>query len=103
MKDVIANEAYDAAGATYDFYLTVLGRNSVDGRGLVDPDEVRRALRPNTKLITIMLANNETGVLQPAEEIGKIAAEAEVYFHTDAVQAVGQVPVDFAASVCLTR
>jgi cysteine desulfurase len=66
----------------------------VDGRGLVDPDAVRRALRPNTKLISIMTANNETGVLQPVEEIGKIAAEADAYFHTDAVQAAGKVPVD---------
>src|SRR6202044_1672254 len=48
----------------------------VDGRGLVDPDDVRRALRPNTTLISIMLANNETGVLQPVEAIGRIAAEA---------------------------
>src|ERR1700685_3927568 len=63
----------------------------VDGRGLVDPDDVHRALRPNTKLISIMLANNETGVLQPVEEIGKIAAEAEVCFHTDAVQAAGKI------------
>src|SRR5579864_4425517 len=46
----------------------------VDGRGLVDPEDVRRALRPNTRLITIMMANNETGVLQPVEEIGRIAA-----------------------------
>ena len=59
----------------------------VDGSGQVDPDDVRRALRPDTRLITIMAANNETGVLQPGEEIGKIAAEADVYFHTDAVQA----------------
>jgi cysteine desulfurase len=66
----------------------------VDGRGLVDPDDVRRALRPHTKLITIMMANNETGVLQPVEEIGKIAEEADVYFHTDAVQAAGKVPID---------
>ena len=66
----------------------------VDGRGLVDPDDVRRALRPNTKLISIMMANNETGVLQPVEEIGKIAADADVYFHTDAVQAAGKVPID---------
>ncbi|MGC1653420.1 MAG: aminotransferase class V-fold PLP-dependent enzyme, partial [Candidatus Sulfotelmatobacter sp.] len=58
----------------------------VDGRGLVDPDDVRRALRPSTRLISIMMANNETGVLQPLEEIGKIAAESDVYFHTDAVQ-----------------
>src|SRR5579864_2650999 len=55
----------------------------VDGRGLVDPDDVRRALRPSTKLISIMAANNETGILQPVEEIGKIAAEADVFFHTD--------------------
>jgi len=66
----------------------------VDGRGLVDSEDVRRALRPHTKLITIMMANNETGVLQPVEEIGKIAAEADVYFHTDAVQAAGKVPID---------
>jgi cysteine desulfurase len=65
----------------------------VDGRGLVDPDDVRRALRPNTKLVTIMMANNETGVLQPVSEIGKICAEADVYFHTDAVQAASKVPI----------
>jgi len=66
----------------------------VDGRGLVDPADVKRALRPNTKLITIMFANNETGVLQPVAEIGKIAAEAGICFHTDAVQAAGKLPID---------
>jgi cysteine desulfurase len=66
----------------------------VDSRGVVDPDDVRRALRPNTKLISIMMANNETGVLQPGEEIGKIARDADVCFHTDAVQAAGKVPID---------
>jgi cysteine desulfurase len=66
----------------------------VDGRSLVDPADVRRALRPNTKLISVMMANNETGVLQPVEEIGKIAAEAGVYFHTDAVQAAGKISID---------
>ena len=66
----------------------------VDGRGLVDPADVKRALRPNTKLISIMLANNETGVVQPAAEIGKISAEADIYFHTDAVQAAGKIPID---------
>ena len=66
----------------------------VDARGLVDPDDVRRALQPNTKLISIMMANNETGVLQPVEEIGKLAAEADVMFHTDAVQAAGKVKID---------
>ncbi len=72
----------------------------VDGRGLVDPDDVRRALRPNTKLITIMMANNETGVLQTVEEIGKIAAEADVYFHTDAVQAAGKTPIEVKRIGC---
>ena len=72
----------------------------VDGRGLVDPDDVRRALRPNTKLISIMLANNETGVLQPVEEVGKIASEADVCFHTDAVQAAGKVPIDVKRIGC---
>jgi cysteine desulfurase len=66
----------------------------VDSRGLVNPDEVRRALRPATKLISIMMANNETGVLQPLVEIGKIAREANVYFHTDAVQAAGKLTID---------
>jgi cysteine desulfurase len=72
----------------------------VDGRGLVDPDDVRRAVRPNTKLISIMMANNETGVLQPVEEIGKIATEADVYFHTDAVQAASKVPIDVNRMGC---
>jgi len=72
----------------------------VDGRGLVDPTDLRRALRPNTRLITIMMANNETGVLQPVEEIGKIATEADVYFHTDGVQAAGKVPIDIKRIGC---
>jgi cysteine desulfurase len=72
----------------------------VDGRGLVDPDDVRRALRSNTKLISIMMANNETGVLQPVKQIGEIAAEADVYFHTDAVQAAGKVPIDVKRIGC---
>ena len=72
----------------------------VNGLGLVDPDDVRRALRPNTKLITIMFANNETGVLQPVAEIGKIAAEADIYFHTDAVQAAGKIPIDVREVGC---
>jgi len=66
----------------------------VDGRGLVDPADVKHAVRPNTKLITIMFANNETGVVQPVAEIGEIAAEADIYFHTDAVQAAGKIAID---------
>ena len=72
----------------------------VDGKGQVSPDDVRRAVRPNTKLISIMMANNETGVLEPVEEIGAIASEADVYFHTDAVQAAGKVPVNVKAIGC---
>jgi cysteine desulfurase len=72
----------------------------VDGCGLVDPDDLRRALRSNTKLISIMMANNETGVLQPVDEIGRIAAEADVFFHTDAVQAAGKVPIDVKQIGC---
>src|SRR5438270_6958659 len=56
----------------------------VNGRGEIDPAEVRNALRLNTRLISIMMANNETGVVQPVEEIGKIAEEADVLFHSDA-------------------
>jgi cysteine desulfurase len=72
----------------------------VDGRSLVDPADVRRALRTETKLISVMMANNETGVLQPVEEIGRIAAGAGVYFHTDAVQAAGKVEVDVKRIGC---
>ncbi len=66
----------------------------------IDPDEVRRALRPNTALISIMMANNETGVIQPLEEIGQIAREADIWFHTDAVQATGKIPIDVQAIGC---
>ena len=69
-------------------------RVGVNRDGVVDPEEVRNALRSNTKLISIMMANNETGVLQPIEEIGRIAREADIWFHTDAVQAAGKVPID---------
>jgi len=69
----------------------------VDGRGLVDPDEIRRALRPNTKIISVMHANNELGVIQPLAEIAKIAREAGAVMHSDGVQATGKIPVDVAA------
>jgi cysteine desulfurase len=68
-----------------------VGRN-----GVVDPNDVRRALRPETALITVMHANNELGTLQPVEEIGRIAAEADVRFHSDAVQSAGKVALDVA-------
>jgi cysteine desulfurase len=67
---------------------------SVDRDGQIDLAELRRAMRPETKLITIMHANNELGTVQPLEEIGRIAADADIYFHTDAVQSAGKIPVD---------
>jgi cysteine desulfurase len=68
--------------------------------GLIDPAEILRAIRPQTRLISVMLANNETGVLQPVEEIGKIAREASVFFHIDAVQGAGKVPIDVRRFGC---
>jgi cysteine desulfurase len=62
--------------------------------GIVDPDEIRCALRPETMLISVMHANNELGTVQPIEEIGRIAREADVYFHCDAVQSAGKLPLD---------
>src|SRR5271170_6348094 len=72
----------------------------VSSEGTIDPEDVRRALRPNTMLISVMMANNETGVIQPVEEIGRIAQEADVWFHTDAVQATGKLPIDVKAIGC---
>ena len=68
--------------------------------GLIDPADVERALRPETRLISVMLANNETGVVQPVEEIGKIAAAAGAFFHIDAVQGAGKVPLDVRRFGC---
>jgi len=67
----------------------------VDKFGMVDPDAVRKAITDKTVLITIMWANNEIGTIHPIAEIGKIAKEKGIIFHTDAVQAIGKVPVDF--------
>jgi cysteine desulfurase len=66
----------------------------VDENGLVTPEQVSNAIKPNTILITIMFANNEIGTIQPMAEIGKIAREKGIYFHTDAVQAVGNVKIN---------
>ncbi|MDH4268842.1 MAG: cysteine desulfurase NifS [Dehalococcoidia bacterium] len=66
----------------------------VNEYGLVDPDDVRKAITDKTILITVMHASNEVGTIEPVEEIGKIAREADVYFHTDAVQTVGHIPVN---------
>ena len=66
----------------------------VDEYGLVDPDDVEKAITDKTILISVMQANNEMGTVQPIAEIGRIAKEAGIYFHTDAVQTVGHIPVD---------
>src|SRR5436190_14939806 len=62
----------------------------VSSAGLVDPEDVRRAIRPDTILLSIMHANNEIGTIQPIEEIGKIAETADIYFHSDGVQSTGK-------------
>jgi cysteine desulfurase len=71
----------------------------VDTEGQIDPSALRENLKlhPETALITVMHANNELGTVQPLEEIGRIASEADVYFHTDAVQSAGKVPIDVNA------
>ena len=69
----------------------------VDGDGRVDPQDVAKAIRRQTALISVMHSNNETGVIQPVEEIARIAREADVLFHTDAAQSMGKIKVDVKA------
>ena len=69
----------------------------VDENGVVDLEQLKRSIKPTTVLISIMYANNEIGTIQPVKEIGQIAKENGVLFHTDAVQAFGQLPIDVAA------
>jgi len=76
---------------TLGFEVTYL---PVDGHGMVDPDEVRRHLRPDTILVSVMHANSEVGTLEPVREIGRVARERGVPFHVDAVQTFGKVPID---------
>ena len=73
------------------FKITQVG---VDAFGMVDPEDIKKAITDKTILISVMHANNEIGTIQPIAEIGKIAKEKEIYFHTDAVQTVGHIPVD---------
>ncbi len=68
--------------------------------GMVEPGDIRAALKPETKLISVMMANNESGALQKVQEIGRIARETDVYFHTDAVQAAGKVAIDVEQIGC---
>ncbi|HKZ06786.1 MAG TPA: IscS subfamily cysteine desulfurase [Methylomirabilota bacterium] len=76
------------------FTVTVL---PVDGYGMVDPDDVRRAIRPDTILVTIMHANSEVGTIQPVGAIGRITRERGIPFHVDGVQTFGKIPVDLDA------
>ena len=76
---------------THGFRVSYLG---VDRYGMIDPDDVRKAIADDTTLITIMYANNEIGAIEPLQEIGKIAKEKGIILHTDAVQAVGKIPVN---------
>jgi len=76
------------------FEVTVVG---VGPEGIVSADEIARALRPDTVLVSVMAANNEIGTVQPIAEIGRLCHEREILFHTDAVQAIGRVPVSVEA------
>jgi len=73
------------------FKLTYL---PVDKYGLVDPEDIKKAITPKTLLVSIIYGNNEIGTIQPIKEIGKIVKESGIYFHTDAVQALGHIPVN---------
>jgi cysteine desulfurase len=68
--------------------------------GLIDPMDILRAIRPETRLISVMLANNETGVVQPVDEIGQIAKQTGAWFHIDAVQGAGKIPIDVKKIGC---
>lgn len=68
----------------------------VDDRGLVDVDELRRVIRPETSIISLMWANNEVGTVQPVEQIAEIAREKNIFFHSDAIQVPGKLPIDLS-------
>ncbi len=88
-------ETVEAARRIYGCEATVL---PVDAQGLVDPDSLRRAIRDDTAVVSIMHANNETGTVQPIRELVRIAHERGAVFHTDAVQAAGKIPIDVEES-----
>jgi cysteine desulfurase len=86
--------AFQALSARKEFEVTFL---SVNAEGLIDLEELTKAIRPDTTLVSIMSANNETGVRQPMRDIGKICAKRGVLFHTDAIQSAGKEPLDLKA------
>jgi cysteine desulfurase len=83
--------AFELLESKHGFNVTYL---DVNAEGLIDPDDLARAIRPDTTLVSIMSANNETGVRQPMREIGEICAKRKVLFHTDAIQSAGKEPLD---------
>src|SRR6266850_1463860 len=85
-----ACQAMEKSGVRVTFLAT-------NREGQIDLEDLQRAVRPETVLITVMHANNELGTVQPLEEIGRIAKERELYFHTDAVQSAGKLPIDVNA------
>lgn len=97
-KHIITSAIEHPAIINPALYLMELGADvtflPVDNFGRVNPDDVKNAIKPETILISIMLANNETGTLQPVKEISKIAKDNSILMHTDAAQAVGKIPVD---------
>jgi cysteine desulfurase len=86
--------AFEALERTKNFEITYL---DVNAGGLIDPDDLSRAIRPDTILVSIMSANNETGVRQPMREIGEVCANRKILFHTDAIQSAGKEGIDLAA------
>jgi cysteine desulfurase len=90
----LEKEGGTAAGGTPAIAATYL---PVDANGLVDPEAVREAIRPQTVLVSLMHANNELGTVQPLQAIGRIAAQNDIYFHSDAVQSAGKIPIDVNA------
>jgi cysteine desulfurase len=94
ISSVIEHEAVLNACQALEKQGTAVTYLPVDRSGLVDPAAIRDAIRPETALITIMHANNELGTVQPLHKIGRIAAEADVPFHTDAVQSAGKISID---------
>ena len=97
ITSAIEHPAVLAPAAVLEREGVAVTRVPVGAGGTVNPEDVRRALRPETVLVSIMHANNETGAVQPIAEIARIAGEAGVLLHVDGVQAIGKIPVDVAA------
>ena len=97
---ITSNIEHDAVRATMS-WLAERGYDvsvvEVDGHGIVQPDALRAAIRPDTRLVSIMMANNEIGTVQPVEELARIIHDAGALFHTDAVQAAGKLSIDVEA------